>query len=186
MSQPDGTGRSAAVWARHGRACYRLARQVTGQDAAAEQAVGQAFASLAASHDASRPEPGETRSWLLAATHRQAADAARRQPSSQRRQRVGTTRHALDPPASPDPVPGRATALHAALGALPPPIRQTLALAWAGGYTCQEIAQLTGDTPAAVLARLRQALHILHAHLPAPAAAQARRTPPPGAALHTA
>lgn len=139
----------AVLYQRHGAACYRLARQVTANGDLAEDAVQEAFIGMWKSPAAYLPDRGSVRSWLLGLTHHKAVDSVRRETSQQRRQSAQAAQQMLDPPASADPAATawgelRAAEVRAAVGELPEAQRQALALAYFGGYTQSQIAELTG------------------------------------------
>ena len=163
----------AALYERHGVACYRLARQVTASDALAEDAVQEAFLGLWRSPGAYAPARGSLRSWLLGLTHHKAVDFVRRETAQQRRQTAWAAQNIFDPP-PPDSDPEtasidgmRAEQVRAALAELPGPQREALALAYFGGYTQREIAQLTGVPLGTVKTRTLAAMRRLQSRLAA-------------------
>lgn len=136
------------LYHRHGAASYRLARQVTASAALAEDAVQEAFLGMWRNPAAYLPGRGSVRTWLLGLTHHKAVDLVRREIAQQRRQHAHAVQQALDPPDPDDPAAVawqkmRATEVRAAVSELPDAQRQTLALAYFGGYTQSEIAELT-------------------------------------------
>jgi RNA polymerase sigma factor (sigma-70 family) len=139
----------AILYDRHGGACYRLARQITANATLAEDAVQEAFIGLWRSPASYRPDRGTLRSWLLGLTHHKAVDSVRRETAQQRRQEAHAAQRALDPPPDQDPATAawdgvRAAGVRAALTKLPEAQRHAVALAYFGGYTQPEIAELTG------------------------------------------
>jgi RNA polymerase sigma factor (sigma-70 family) len=139
----------AMLYDRHGGACYRLARQVTASTTLAEDAVKEAFLGLWRSPASYHPDRGSVRSWLLGLTHHKAVDLVRRETAQHRRQEAHTAQRALDPPPDQDPATAacdgaRAAEVRAALTELPEAQRHAVALAYFGGYTQPEIAELTG------------------------------------------
>lgn len=159
----------AVLYRRHGSTCYRLARRVTANDALAEDAVQEAFTGLWRDPAAYAPEQGSVRSWLLGLTHHKAVDFVRRETAQQRRQNAHAAERALDPPPG-DPAEQawagiRADTVRAALAELPEVQRHALALAYFGGYTQREIANLTGVPLGTVKTRMFAALRRLEARL---------------------
>jgi RNA polymerase sigma factor (sigma-70 family) len=160
----------AALYQRHGTACYRLARHVTASDDLAQDAVQEAFIGMwraPASYHAGR---GSVRTWLLGLTHHKSVDAVRRETSQQRRQNAQAAEQALAQPASADPADAawdgiRATEVRAALTELPDGQRQALALAYFGGYTQSQIAELTGVPLGTVKTRTFSAMRRLRLRL---------------------
>lgn len=147
--EPDALGE---LYQRHGGACYRLARHVTADTALAEDAVQEAFTGMWRNPAAYVPGRGSSvRSWLLGMTHHKAVDFVRRETAQQRRQRAHAAQQALEAPGEDDPAAItwqriQAAEVRAAVSELPDVQRQALALAYFGGYTQSEIAELT-DVP---------------------------------------
>jgi RNA polymerase sigma factor (sigma-70 family) len=109
------------------------------------------------------------RSWLLGVTHHKAVDFVRRETAQQRRQNAEAAQRTLDPP-GPDPAEEawagiRAEKVRAALAELPEAQRHALALAYFGGYTQREIANLTGVPLGTVKTRMFAAMRRLHLSL---------------------
>jgi RNA polymerase sigma factor (sigma-70 family) len=161
----------AVLYRRHGTACYRLARRVTMDDTLAEDAVQEAFTGLWRNPAAYLPGQGSVRAWLLGLTHHKAVDFVRRETAQQRREHAQSAQLALDPPAG-DPADEawagiRAETVRAALAELPEAQRQALALAYFGGYTQREIAQLTGVPLGTVKTRMFAAMRRLQLRLAA-------------------
>lgn len=159
----------AVLYQRHGAACYRLARRVTANDALAEDAVQEAFVGLWRDPAAYVPGQGSVLNWLLGLTHHKAVDFVRRESAQRRRQNAQAAQQALDP--SPDDPAAaawagiRAETVRAALSELPEPQRHALALAYFGGYTQREIAQLTGTPLGTVKTRMFTAMRRLQLRL---------------------
>jgi RNA polymerase sigma factor (sigma-70 family) len=160
----------AVLYQRHGAACYRLARQVTANSALAEEAVQEAFTGLWLNPAAYHPGRGSVRSWLLGLTRHKAIDFVRLETAQQRRQHAQAAQRALDPPAFRGPYAAawagiRAQKVREALAELPAPQRQALALAYFGGYTQREIADLTGVSVGTVKSRVFTAMRRLQLRL---------------------
>jgi len=143
--EPDALGE---LYQRHCTACYRLARQITANAALAEDAVQEAFTGMWRNPAAYVSGRGSSvRSWLLGMTHHKAVDSVRRESSQQRRQHAHAAQQALDPPDAGDPADltwqrMRAAEVRAAVSELPDAQREALALAYFGGYTQSEIAEI--------------------------------------------
>jgi RNA polymerase sigma factor (sigma-70 family) len=138
----------AELYQRHGPACYRLARQVTASGSLAEDAVQEAFAGLWQAPCSYLRARGSVRNWLLALTHHKAVDLVRRETAERRRIGAEADRQAVSPPGD-DPAAAAwnqivAAEVRAALQKLPENQRRSLALAYFGGYTQSQIAELTG------------------------------------------
>jgi RNA polymerase sigma-70 factor (ECF subfamily) len=160
----------AVLYRRHGAVCYRLARRVTANDVLAEDAVQETFVGLWRDPGAYLPGQGSVRNWLLGLTHHKAVDFVRRETAQQRRQSAQAAQQALDPPAADDPAAAawagiQAETVRTALAELPEPQRHALALAYFGGYTQREIAQLTGAPLGTVKTRMFAAMRRLQLRL---------------------
>jgi RNA polymerase sigma-70 factor (ECF subfamily) len=145
-----GAGDEAALeqlYRRYGGACFGLARRIIADSQLAEDVVQQVFLALwqGTGYD---PRRGAVSTWLLSVTHHKAVDSLRRE--STRRRRTAGEQHLIELATS---APGpdteawnrlRAARTREALRALSPEQREVLLLAYYGGYTQREIADLTG------------------------------------------
>lgn len=155
------------LYARHGRVCLGLARQILVDGHYAEDAVQEAFLDLwrnAATFDGTR---SSTRAWLIMLTRSRAIDRVRYE---QRRNtsELGEGHDRADDRPGPDAQAitaalGRQTV--AALAVLTPVQREALVLAYWGGYTQREIAVRTGTALGTVKTRTRSALASLSSEL---------------------
>jgi RNA polymerase sigma-70 factor (ECF subfamily) len=155
----------AELYDRYGRITYGLALRVLRDEALAEDAVQEGF--LAVWRTAARfmPERGKASSWILTLVHRRAVDIVRREE----RRRVDSLEHA------PEQGGGdvhedawlrlQRERVQAALKQLPDPQRETLELAYYGGFTQSELAERLGQPIGTIksrmftgLARLRELL----------------------------
>jgi RNA polymerase sigma factor (sigma-70 family) len=138
------------LYRRYGPACYRMARQVTGNEAFAEDCVQETFLALWREPGRFDAATGGLGGWLLGLAHHKAVDLVRREASQQRRGVAEAARKALnDEPAGFDPAEAawlrvRADSVRSVLATLPEAQREALGLAYYGGYTQREIAGLTG------------------------------------------
>jgi RNA polymerase sigma factor (sigma-70 family) len=137
----------AELYRRHGSACYRLARHITANVTLAEDAVQEAFVGLWRNPGAYSPARGSVRTWLLGLAHHKAVDSVRREISQQRRQDAHAAQQLLEPreddPAAITLQEMRAADIRKALSELPDAQREALTLAYFGGYTQTQIAELT-------------------------------------------
>lgn len=171
----------ATLYDRHSSACYGLAWQITANATLAEDAVQEAFIGMWRSPASYRPDRGTVRSWLLGLTHHKAVDSVRRETAQQRRQDAHAAQRAFDPPPDQDPATAalagiRAAEVRAALTELPEPQRHALALAYFGGYTQPEIAEITGVPLGTVKTRTFNAMRRLRLTL-APLANHGEESP---------
>jgi len=166
-SDPDALG---VLYQRHGTACFQMARRITANQTLAEDAVQEAFTGFWRDPAAYTPGQGTVRGWLLGLVHHKAVDLVRRETAQQRRQVAHAAQQALDPPPASDPAAQawagiRAEKVRDALAELPEPQRHALALAYFGGYTQREIAQLTGVPLGTVKTRMFAAMRRLQQRL---------------------
>ncbi len=157
------------LYDRHGGAVYGLARRVVADDQLAHDVVQEVFLAIwrgAATYDGSR---GSLSTWLFALTHHKSVDAVRRsQRHSGRRAPEEALTTQADPAQAVDEqaiAAVRGDEVRAALAALPEPQRRALTLAYFGGYSQAEIAQLTGTPLGTVKTRTLAALRRLRAAL---------------------
>jgi RNA polymerase sigma-70 factor (ECF subfamily) len=141
-------GALEALYDRYGKVAYALARRILADETLAQDVVQEVFLSLwrdAGRFDARR---GTVATYLLSVTHHRAVDVVRREQHLRRRR---TSEELLE--LEPDPAPGvdaevalaeRRAEVRAALQELPPAQREALALAYFGGYTQREVANLVG------------------------------------------
>lgn len=114
------------------------------------------------------PARGSARAWVATLAHRRAVDRVRYSEAQHRRETV----HARE--AVETPYDQTATAVHAsleaqsvrsALEALTPVQRESIELAYFGGYTYREVASLMQAPIGTTKARIREGLHRLRASL---------------------
>jgi RNA polymerase sigma factor (sigma-70 family) len=157
-----------ALYERYGKACFALARRILDDAQLAEDVVQQVFLALwqGSGYDASR---GALSTWLLSVTHHKAVDAVRREGT--RRKRLAGEQALLEVAAT-GPGPDdevwarlRAERTRAALRLLPSEQREVLLLAYYGGYTQREIADLTGLPLGTVKSRTLAAMRRLRSEL---------------------
>jgi RNA polymerase sigma-70 factor (ECF subfamily) len=134
----------------------------------AEDVVHDAFVAVWQKMDRFDPDRGSLRSWLLTIVRNRAIDRIRRTRSTDdvfdldARGQLRTT---------PNPTWEAAAsaldrdALSAAVSSLPPEQREAVELAYFGGNTYRQVAELTGVAPGTAASRLRLALARLRAHL---------------------
>jgi RNA polymerase sigma-70 factor, ECF subfamily len=156
----------AALYRRHGAASYRLAYRVTASVTLAEDAVQEAFVGLWRASASYAGRRGSVRSWLLALTHHKAVDLVRREIAEKRRQDAEAAELAIGTASVADPAAvacGKVEAglVRAALLELPAEQREALTLAYFGGYTQSQIAELIGVPLGTVKTRTFQAMRRL-------------------------
>ena len=158
-------GDSAAfevVYERHGGVAFSLAHRMCGRGQQAEDVVQEAFLSAWRRADAYDPAKGSLRTWLLGIVHHRAIDALRRSG--------GDTRRRVDTPVEEFEIDSdvrvdteviqrdRAAFVRDALGELPEEQTKVIELAYFGGFTHTEIADMLGLPVGTVKGRMRLGL----------------------------
>jgi RNA polymerase sigma-70 factor (ECF subfamily) len=159
----------AIIFDRHVDAAYALARRMCGPRALADDVVQEAF--LAIWRTAARFDParGSVRTWTLGVVHHRAVDALRRVGVHERRRASDEgIEETLEAPERTDANAIRgseAKEIKAALKGLPAEQRQAIELAYFGGFTHIEIAEITGAPVGTVKGRMRLGLQRLRGSL---------------------
>ena len=152
----------AVIYDRHGGVAYSLAYRMCGRSQAAEDVVQEAFLSAwrrASSYD---PARGSLRTWLLGIVHHRAVDALRKTGGDARR-RIDIPVEELDFDANIS-VDGevmerdRAQFVRGAMADLPAEQCKVIELAYFGGFTHTEIADMLGVPIGTVKGRMRLGL----------------------------
>ena len=150
------------IFDRHAPAAFSLAYRMCGRRAAAEDIVQEAFLSLWRSGSGYDPRRGSVRSWVLSVVHNRAIDAFRRQGSRDRRDisDEGIAERLPAPDATDAEVERRddARQVRTALDELPPDQRRVIELAYFGGLTHNQIAEMLDLPPGTVKGRMRLGL----------------------------
>ena len=148
---------------RHGGAAYSLAYRIVGERGAAEDVAQEAFLSVWRSRARYDPTRGSVRAWVLGIVRNRAIDALRR--SAGRAPRLGfddesvleqrpaaerTEEEALQRETSRE--------MQTALGELPRDQAKVIELAYFGGFTHSEIAEMLGMPLGTVKGRMRLGL----------------------------
>ena len=155
----------SVIYDRHSSAAFSLAYRMVGRRNVAEDVVQEAFLSLwraGARYDAAR---GSVRTWVLGIVHNRAIDALRRATvhDSRRASDEGLEERFEAPDRTDAEAARRSEAgeIRAALGVLPPDQLKVIELAYFGGFTHSEIAEML-DTPlGTVKGRMRLGLEKL-------------------------
>jgi RNA polymerase sigma-70 factor, ECF subfamily len=150
------------VFDRHGGAGYSLAYRMCGRRALAEDIVQEAFLSLWRSGSGYDRTRGSVRSWVLSAVHNRAIDAMRRAGAKAGRDVSDEgIAERLKAPEAPDAEVLRrdeARRVRSALAELPPDQRQVIELAYFGGLSHSQIADVLELPPGTVKGRMRLGL----------------------------
>lgn len=159
------------IYERHAQAAFSLAYRIAGTRNLAEDVVQEAFLSIwraGGRYDRAR---GSVRTWVLGIVHHRAIDALRRSAVHETRrasdegiaERVeGGTRTDVEAARHEE-----AQAVRAAIGQLPPDQSRVIELAYYGGFTHTEIAELLGAPVGTIKGRMRLALMKLRGALDA-------------------
>jgi RNA polymerase sigma-70 factor (ECF subfamily) len=157
------------LYDRHSGVAFSLAYRMVGTRGAAEDVVQEAFLAVwrsGARYDRTR---GSVRTWLLGIVHNRAIDGLRRAVVHDRR-RVGDEGLAerLEAPERTELEIARrdeARAVRGAMESLPPEQVQVIELAYFGGFTHTEIADMLGAPVGTIKGRMRLGLQKLRASL---------------------
>jgi len=157
------------LYDRHGAAAFSLAYRMTGDRSAAEDVSQEAFLSIWRSRLRYQPERGSVRTWVLGIVHNRAIDALRRNVVHERRRSAieGIEERQEAPELTDVEAARREEARHVrtALDSLPDDQRHTIELAYFGGFSHSQIADML-DTPiGTVKGRMRLGLEKLRHQL---------------------
>src|SRR3954453_445187 len=151
-----------AGYERHAGAAYSLAYRMVGTRSVAEDVTQEAFLNLwrsGAHYDRAR---GSVRTWILGIVHHRAIDALRRASvHSRRRADDETAAERLEAPDRVDEDVARrdeAAIVRAAMDVLPSEQVQVIELAYFGGFTHVEIAEMLDQPVGTVKGRMRLGL----------------------------
>lgn len=170
----DGDARAfEVIFDRHAAVAFSLAYRICGRRAIAEDIVQESFLSLWRSGARYDPTRGSVRSWILGTVHNRAID-------SFRKERLTSSRNVGDEGlAERLPAPQRTEAeierrddarqVRAALITLPEEQRRVIELAYFGGFSHTEIADLLGLPAGTVKGRMRLGLTKMRVALAGPA-----------------
>ena len=150
------------IYDRHGGAAFSLAYRMVGNRPAAEDVVQEAFLSIWRSRLRYEPERGSVRSWVLGIVHHRTIDALRRNLVHERRRTSAEgIEERQEAPERTDVEAARreeARNVRAALEALPGEQEQVIELAYYGGFTHTEIAEMLDMPVGTVKGRMRLGL----------------------------
>lgn len=153
----------AELYRRHGRFVYGLARRLLGDDTEAEDVTQEVFVHLWEHPERFDPGRGSLRTYLLTRTHSRAVDAVRSRAARVRREE----RDARSTPIATSDVEREvwdlavAERTSKAVAALPSAERAAIELAYFGGHTYREVADLLSEPEGTVKSRIRKGLQRL-------------------------
>jgi RNA polymerase sigma-70 factor (ECF subfamily) len=157
----------AEIYRRHGGAVFGLARRVLNDATAAEEIVQEVFLRLWNDPDRFDPDRGSLRSFLLAQTHGRAVDLLRSDSARARRE----TREARAAATAGYDIEREvwdlavAERVKQAVAVLPDDERRAIELAYFGGHTYREVAEVLGAPEGTVKSRIRVGLKRMRATL---------------------
>ena len=150
------------LYDRHGGAAYSLAYRIVGKQAAAEDVVQEALLSIWRSRRRYDPTRGSVRTWILGIVHNRAIDGLRRSSvHDRRRETLDVVEERFEASERTDVEVARreeARSVRGALETLPTEQRQTIELAYFGGFTQNQIAELMDEPVGTVKGRMRLGL----------------------------
>src|SRR5437763_1659358 len=150
----------AEAYRRHGGAVFGLARRLLNDAAVAEELVQEVFLRLWDQPEKFDPSRGSLRSYLLAHCHGRSVDVLRSDASRRRREERDALRTAEAGYDLEHEVWDLTVADHvrAAVQQLPQAERAAIELAYFGGHTYREVADLTQEPEGTVKSRIRAGL----------------------------
>jgi len=157
----------AECYRRHGGPAFRLAQRLLNDNRLAEEVVQDVFLQLWANPERFDPERGALRSFVLMKTHGRAVDELRAESARRRRDNAEATdtatqgydleREVIDIE--------QADRVQRALAGLPEAERRAISLAYYGGHTYREVAQLLDEPEGTIKSRIRNGLRSLRRQL---------------------
>jgi RNA polymerase sigma-70 factor (ECF subfamily) len=157
----------AEVYRRHAGAVFALARRVIVDPGTAEEVLQEVLLKLWSQPDRFDPDRGSLRSFLLTQAHSRAVDVARSSGARRRREDTDIQRSAEAGYDLEHEVWDLARAEHVreAMAILSDGERAAIELAYFGGYTYREVAQMLGEPEGTVKSRIRVGLQRLRSAL---------------------
>jgi RNA polymerase sigma-70 factor (ECF subfamily) len=157
------------IYDRHGSVAFSLAYRMVGNRASAEDVVQEAFLSIWRSRVRYQAERGSVRSWVLGIVHHRAIDALRRSGVHDRRRASAEgIEEREEAPERTDVEAARreeARSVRAALDALPEPQSRVIELAYFGGFSHTQIAEMLKEPIGTIKGRMRLGLQKLRREL---------------------
>jgi RNA polymerase sigma-70 factor, ECF subfamily len=150
------------LYDRHGGAAFSLAYRMVGERVAAEDISQEAFLSIWRSRMRYDPARGSVRTWVLGIVHNRAIDALRRgSVHERRREEFEGVEERHEAKERTDVEAARreeARSVRSALDTLPADQRRTIELAYFGGFSHSQIAELLDEPIGTIKGRMRLGL----------------------------
>jgi RNA polymerase sigma-70 factor (ECF subfamily) len=157
------------LYDRHGRAAFSLAYRMVGNRVNAEDITQEAFLSIWRSRLRYDPVRGSVRTWILGIVHNRAIDGLRRSiVHDRRRETLDGVEERHEAPERTEVEAARreeARGVRSALSALPEEQRRTIELAYFGGFSHSQIAELLDEPIGTVKGRMRLGLEKMRREL---------------------
>ena len=157
----------AEIYRRHAGAVFALARRLLADRTLAEEIVQEVFLRIWNDPDRFDPDRGSLRSYLLAQCHGRSVDLIRSESSRRRREEKELTLAAEAGYDLEHEVWDMAVAdrVKTAMQSLPEGEREAILLAYFGGHTYREVADLLGEPEGTVKSRIRAGLRRMRGEL---------------------
>ncbi len=157
----------AELYRRHGGATLALASRLLNDRSLAQDVVQEVFLLLWNDPQRFDPDRGALRSWLMMKTHTKAVDAVRSTSARSLRENRELNDRSSEPYDLELQVWDLAIAdrVQHALGALSEMERRAIDLAYFGGYSYREVAELLNQPEGTVKSRIRSGLKAMRRHL---------------------
>jgi RNA polymerase sigma-70 factor (ECF subfamily) len=157
------------IYDRHGGAAFSLAYRMVGTRAAAEDVTQEAFLAIWRSRLRYEPDRGSVRTWVLGIVHHRTIDALRRNMvHEKRRASAEGIEERQEAPERTDVEVARreeAATVRAAINTLPEQQTKVIELAYFGGFTHTQIAEMLHMPVGTVKGRMRLGLEKLRRQL---------------------
>jgi RNA polymerase sigma-70 factor (ECF subfamily) len=158
-----------AIYDRHASVAYSLAYRICGTRSGAEEVVQEAFLALWRNGERYDRARGSVRTWVLGIVHNRAVDALRRSVVHERRRAgddgLAERLVAAERTETQVVAHDEAREIRAALDSLPEEQAHVIELAYFGGFTHTEIAELLGAPVGTIKGRMRLGLEKLRGAL---------------------
>jgi RNA polymerase sigma-70 factor, ECF subfamily len=157
----------AEIYRRHGGAVHALSRRILRSDPSAEEITQEVFLDFWKHPEKFDAARGTLRSFLLARTHGKSVDFVRSEVARRRREErtsreTATAGYDIDHEVWDMAV---AEQVKEALNALPSDMRKPIELAYFGGHTYREVAEMLDEPEGTIKSRIRSGLSRLRVNL---------------------